>query len=63
MKMIYSINGSKKETLETFQRKNIEIREQPTIEKMVEKTIVLQSFKINMLERIKPTSNCSSCGK
>ena len=64
MKMIFVMNGSKKRTLESFnENKNETNNEKRELGKTMERQIINNSFKINMIDRIKLSTNCSSCGK
>jgi hypothetical protein len=66
MKMVFSMNGSKKRTLESFYPKEEELRENTKIinkDKQLERQITFNTFKINMIDRLQPFNNCSSCGK
>ena len=74
--MIFVLNGSKKRTLESFnepsrflnsENKNEKRELGKTMERQldtqIQRQIINNTFKINMIERIQPTTNCSSCGK
>jgi len=74
--MIFVLNGSKKRTLESFNKpthflnnenKNEKRELGKTMERQldtqIQRQIINNTFKINMIERIQPTTNCSSCGK
>ena len=64
MKMIFVMNGSKKRTLESFnENKNETNNEKRELGKTMERQIINNYFYINMIDRIKPSTNCSSCGK
>jgi hypothetical protein len=76
MKMVFVLNGSKKRTLESFnepsrflnnENKNEKRELGKTMERQldtqIQRQIINNTFKINMIERIQPTTNCSSCGK
>lgn len=74
--MVFVLNGSKKRTLESFnepsrflnnENKNEKRELGKTMERQldtqIQRQIINNTFKINMIERIQPTTNCSSCGK
>ena len=63
MKMIFVFNGSKKRTLESFNNENNNEKGElgKTID--IQRQMINNTFKINMLERIQPSTNCSNCGK
>ena len=62
--MIFVMNGSKKRTLESFnENKNETNNEKRELGKTMERQIINNYFYINMIDRIKPSTNCSSCGK
>lgn len=68
MKMVFSTNGSKKRTLESFYPKeelgeNVKENTKINKDKQLEKQIVFNTFKINMIDRLQTSNNCSSCGK
>jgi hypothetical protein len=76
MKMVFVLNGSKKRTLESFnepsrflnnENKNEKRELGKTMERQldtqIQRQIINNTFKINMIERIQPSTNCSSCGK
>ena len=74
MKMVFVLNGSKKRTLESFnepsrflnnENKNEKRELGKTMERQLDtqRQIINNTFKINMIERIQPSTNCSSCGK
>jgi hypothetical protein len=76
MKMIFVLNGSKKRTLESFnepthflnnENKNEKRELGKTMERQldtqIQRQIINNTFKTNMIDRIQPSTNCSSCGK
>jgi hypothetical protein len=68
MKMIFVFNGSKKRTLESFNNENNneinnEKGELGKTQLYTQRQMINNTFKINMLERIQPSTNCSNCGK
>lgn len=76
MKMVFVLNGSKKRTLESFNEpsrffnneNNNEKRElgktmESQMDTQIQRQIINNIFKINMIDKIQPTTNCSSCGK
>jgi len=64
MKMIFVFNGSKKRTLESFNNENNNEKEELGKTQLdTQRQMINNTFKINMLERIQPSTNCSNCGK
>ena len=68
MKMNFVMNGSKKKALESFNESthffiNQNQNQKRELAKTMERQITNNSFKINMFDRIKPSTNCSGCSK
>jgi hypothetical protein len=75
MKMVFVLNGSKKRTLESFNEpsrffnnginneKELGKTMESQMDTQIQRQIINNIFKINMIDRIQPTTNCSSCGK
>lgn len=71
MKMIFVMNGSNKRTLEIFNEQprffinenNNEKRELGKTQSDIQRQMINNIFKINMIDKIQPTTNCSNCGK
>ena len=63
--MIFVLNGSKKRTLESLNNENNNEKGElgKTIDIHIQRPIINNTFKVNMLERIQPSTNCSNCGK
>jgi len=73
--MVFVLNGSKKRTLESFnetsrffnngnnKEKELGKTMESQMDTQIQRQIINNIFKINMIDRIQPTTNCSSCGK